>query len=86
MEGSLPVSHNLYTQVPPKVGRGGELVAYFTCLAGLVLHRDQTDMDVSFLAVNSTSNYEHLCLLNVQGLTDTLDRDQQEVHKEFRDS
>ena len=44
------------------------------------------DVDVGFLAINSISNYEHLCALNVQGLTDTLDRDQQKVHKEFRDS
>ena len=43
-------------------------------------------MDVGFLALNSISNCEHLCALNVQGLADTLDRDQQEVRKEFRDS
>ena len=44
-------------------------------------------MDASFLAVNSISNYEHVCALNVQGSADTLDRDEEEeeVHKEFLD-
>ena len=41
-------------------------------------------MGTGFLAVNSISNYEHLCALNLQGLVDTLARDQQGVQKEFR--
>lgn len=45
-----------------------------------------TGIKLIWTALNSISNYEHLCALNVQGLADTLDRDQQEVHKEFRDS
>ena len=42
-------------------------------------------MDAGFLAVNSISNHERLCALDVHGLADTLARDQQKVHKEFRE-
>ena len=42
-------------------------------------------MSAGFLAVNSISNFEHLCALDVHELADTLARDQQEVHKEFRE-
>ena len=50
----------------------------------LVIGRQSTgDMDAGFLAVNSISDHEHLCALEVHGLADTLARDQEDVHKEF---
>lgn len=58
-------------------------MAELTCLAGSSCTWIQTGMGSGFLAVNSISNYEHLCALDVPALPDTLVPYQQNFHKEL---
>ena len=91
MEEPLPVSHHPtckgYAQIPTRKRVLRVVKNLFLNLPvwlGSYCTRIKTDMGAGFLAVNSISNYEHLCALNLQGLVDTLARDQQGVQKEFR--
>jgi len=59
------------------------VVPELTCLADSSCTGIQASRGTGFLAVNSISNYGHLCALVIPGLVDTLAPYQQKFHKEF---
>ena len=64
----------IHTSVQSRIGRQGEPIA------GL----DSDDV-AGFVAVNSSTDYERLCALDVLGLADSPSGHQDVVHQEFRE-
>ena len=74
------------TQTQARVGRQGEPVAELTRFGWAIMAPgDGADLKTGFLAVNTTTDYDRLCTLDVLGLEDSPPGDQGEVYKEFRE-
>ncbi|CAB4027146.1 Hypothetical predicted protein [Paramuricea clavata] len=74
-------------QTQARVGRQGEPVAELTRFGWAIMApADGVDLKTGFLAVNTTTDYDRLCTLDVLGLKDSPPpEDQGEVYKEFRE-
>ena len=74
------------TAEPPRVGQLGEPVAERTKF-GCTIMSSGKELDHSKMLLTQTSNtdYEDLCRLDILGLEDTPEHDQQTVHAEFRE-
>ena len=69
-----------------ELGRQGEPVAELTRFSWAIMAPgDGADLKTGFLAVNTTTDYDRLCTLDVLGLEDSPPGDQGEVYKEFRE-
>ena len=74
------------TRTAQKVGQPGQPVAERTLLGWTVMSSGREDKDGPVLFTQSTSNdYEQLCALDVLGLADTHENDQQTVYTEFKE-
>ena len=74
------------TQTQARVGRHGEPVAELTRFGWAIMAPgDDVDFTNGFLAVNSATDYDRLCTLDVLGSEDSTPGDQGEVYKEFRE-
>lgn len=74
------------TNTPPRVGKEYEPVAEFTKLGWFIMSPGQEfDRKVMLLTQTSQSDYEDLCRLDVLGLKDTADYDQNVVYDEFKE-
>ncbi len=73
-------------QTQARVGRQGEPVAELTRFGWAIMAPgDEVDLTAGFLAVNTATDYDRLCTLDVLGLEDSPPGDQGEVYKEFRE-
>ena len=74
------------TDTRPRIGNQGEPVAERTKLGWVILSPGE-EFDTTHMLLTQTSqvDYEELCKLDVLGLSDTLQHDQGEVYREFRE-
>ena len=74
------------TKCGQKVGLPGEPVAEKTALGWTIMsHGRETDSSKMLLTQTSTVDYEELCRLDVLGLEDTAEYDQNTVYAEFKE-
>jgi hypothetical protein len=74
------------TSIQSCIGRQGEPIAEHTRFGWAIMAPGLDSDDVTgFLAVNSSTDYERLCALDVLGLADSPSGDQGVVHQEFRE-
>ena len=74
------------TNRPPVVGEAGEPVAEYTKLGWFImLPGNKIDRQTTFLTQTSHVDYEELCRLDVLGLKDSTEHDQDIVHAEFKE-
>ena len=74
------------TKCGQKVGLPGEPVAEKTTLGWTIMsHGRETDSSKMLLTQTSTVDYEELCRLDVLGLEDTAEYDQNTVYAEFKE-
>jgi hypothetical protein len=71
--------------VQSRIGRQGEPIAEHIRFGWAIIAPGLDSDDVTgFLAVNSSTDYERLCALDVLGLANSPSRNQDVVHQEFR--
>ncbi|CAB3982784.1 Hypothetical predicted protein [Paramuricea clavata] len=74
------------TNRPPVVGEAGEPVAEYTKQRRFIMSPgNEIDRQTMFLTQTSHVDYEELCRLDVLGLKDSTEHDQDIVHAEFKD-
>ena len=74
------------TTQPPLVGEAGEPVAEYTKLGWFIMSPgNEIDRQAIFLTETSQVDYEELCRLDVLGLRDSTEDDQEAVHAEFKE-
>ncbi|CAB4024365.1 Hypothetical predicted protein [Paramuricea clavata] len=74
------------TNQPPVVGEAGEPVAEYTKLGWFIMSPgNEIDRQTMFLTQTSHVDYEELCRLDVLGLKDSTEHDQDIVHAEFKE-
>jgi hypothetical protein len=73
------------TNRPPVVGEAGEPVAEYTKLRWYIMSPgNEIDRQTMFLTQTSHVDYEELCSLDVLGLEDSTEHDQDIVYAEFK--
>lgn len=74
------------TDTPLRIGSAGQPVAEKTRLGWTIISpRQEVDLDHMFLIQTSKSDYEELCRMDVLGIADSSEGDQQEVYSEFKE-
>jgi hypothetical protein len=74
------------TGTPPRIGKPGQPVAELTRFGWtLISPGKEVDLTNMFLTQTSTMDYENLCKLDVLGLKDSPEGDQQSVYDEFKE-
>ena len=74
------------TNSAPRVGDPGEPIAEFTSFGWTIMSpRADTNLSSVYLTRSSSSDYEQLCSLDVQGLEDRPASDQQVVYSKFQE-
>ena len=74
------------TQTKPKIGKAGEPIAELTTLGWTMMSAGkEVALTSAYLTRTSSADYEQLCSLDVLGLEDTADRNQQSVYEEFKE-
>lgn len=76
----------LKTSSVPRVGKPGEPVAELTSFGWTIMSPGaETDLSSVYLTRSSSTDYEQLCSLDVLGLEDKPEGDQQAVYSEFQE-
>ena len=74
------------TDTKPRIGQAGELVAELTSLGWTIMSAGKEAHTGSvYLTRTSSTDYEQLCSLDVLGLQDRPDGDQQSVYDDFKE-
>ena len=74
------------TTTKPKLGQPGQPTAELTFLGWTIMSAGgEVDFSNVYLTKSSAADYEELCSLDVLGLKDHLEQDQQFVYKEFQE-
>ena len=74
------------TQTKPKIGKAGEPIAELTTLGWTMMSAGkEVGLTSAYLTRTSSADYEQLCSLDVLGLEDKADRNQQSVYEEFKE-
>ena len=74
------------TQTKPKIGKVGEPIAELTTLGWTMMSAGkEVALTSAYLTRTSSADYEQLCSLDVLGLEDKADRNQQSVYEEFKE-
>ena len=74
------------TDTKPRIGKGGEPVAELTSLGWTMMSAGkEAHMGSIYLTRTSSTDYEQLCSLDVLGLQDRPDGDQQSVYDDFKE-
>ena len=74
------------TDTKPRIGKAGEPVAELTSLGWTMMSAGkEAHMGSVYLTRTSSTDYEQLCSLDVLGLQDRPDGDQQSVYKDFKE-
>ncbi|KAK3700050.1 hypothetical protein QZH41_004349 [Actinostola sp. cb2023] len=69
-----------------RVGRRGDPVAEFTRFGWTIMSPGaDTDLSAAYMAINSTTDYEQLCALDILGLANNPTGDQGHVYNEFKE-
>ena len=77
---------SIKTRCPPRVGQPGHPVAEKTLMGWTLMSPGREEVFSPLLLAQSTStDYEQLCALDVLGLDDAPENDQDVVHKEFKE-
>ena len=73
------------TVTPQRVGKPGQPVAEKTLLGWTVMSPGREDLSPVLLTQSSQADYHQLCAMDVLGLADTHENDQQVVYDEFKE-
>ena len=74
------------TDTKPRIGKAGEPVAELTCLGWIMMSAGkEAHMGSIYLTRTSSTDYEQLCSLDMFGLQDRPDGDQQSVYDDFKE-
>ena len=74
------------TDRAPLVGQAGEPVAEYTKLGWFIMSPgSEFDQQTMLFTQTSHVDYKELCRLDVLGLRDSMEHDQQVVHSEFKE-
>ena len=74
------------TDTKPRIGKAGEPVAELTSLGWTMMSAGkEAHMGSVYLTRTSSTDYEQLCSLDVLGLQDRPDGDQQSVYEDFKE-
>ena len=73
----------LKTNMPDRIGKIGEPVAYLTNFGWMIMSQEKEDHSNMYLTLSNTNDYEHLYRFDVLGLANTSNVDQYTVDTEF---
>ena len=73
------------TEQNPRIGKSGEPIGEFTKFRWTIMSPGyESKLDNVYLTRNSSADYEQLCSLDILGLSDNPEGDQQPVHEDFK--